>query len=160
MVINQSITVCSFSVDIAFSKWGIATKVYKRVNFKDLSFYQSLHAILFSTHFLIVVLHKLQVHVNMKILKKKKKRKKKKKKSWKKGYNVIMKAVEIEARGSVAGTLYQFPSQIRIKGRNRAKCIKRLIEIMENSSRWIWNKNIPWNNSKISPLNRHLIANA
>ena len=79
----------------------------------------------------------------------------------KKGYSMIMKAVETGARGFVAGTLYQFLSQIRTKGRNRAKCIKCLKEIMENSSMWIWNKrNIPWNNSKWSSLNWHLIANA
>ena len=52
----------------------------------------------------------------------------------KKGYSVIVKAVEIGARGFVASTLYQFLSQIGIKGRNRAKCIKHLIEITENSS--------------------------
>ena len=70
-------------------------------------------------------------------------------------YSVIVKAVEIGARGFVAGTQYQFLNQIRIKGRNRAKCIKHLIEITENSSVWIWNKrNIPWNNSKWSSLNR------
>ena len=59
----------------------------------------------------------------------------------KEGYSVIVKAVEIGVRGFVAGILNQFLSQIRIK---RAKCIKRLIEITENSSMWIWNKrNIP-----------------
>ena len=31
------------------------------------------------------------------------------------GYSVIVKAVEIGAKGFVAGTLYQFLSQIRIK---------------------------------------------
>ena len=62
---------------------------------------------------------------------------------------MIMKAVEIGARGFVAGTMYQFLSQIRIKEHNKAKCIKHLIEIMENSSMLIWNKrNILWNNSK------------
>ena len=61
----------------------------------------------------------------------------------KEGYSMIMKAVEL------GDTLYQFLGQIRIKGHNRAKCIKCLIEITENSSKWIWNKrNIPWNNSK------------
>ena len=65
------------------------------------------------------------------------------------GYSGIAKAVEMRARGFVAGTLYQFLGQIGIKGRNRAKCIRRLIEITENSSMWIWNKrNILWNNSK------------
>ena len=39
----------------------------------------------------------------------------------KEGYSSIMKAVEIGARSFVAGTLYQFLSQIRIKGCNRAK---------------------------------------
>ena len=34
----------------------------------------------------------------------------------KEGYRVIVKAVEIGARGFVAGTLYQFLSQIGIKG--------------------------------------------
>ena len=58
----------------------------------------------------------------------------------KEGYNVIMKTVEIGARGFVAGILYQFLSQIGIKGHNRAKCVKHLIEIMENSSMRIWNK--------------------
>ena len=57
----------------------------------------------------------------------------------KEGYSMIMKAAEIGARGFVTGTLYQFLNQIRIKGRNRAKCIKRLIETTENSSTWIWN---------------------
>ena len=67
----------------------------------------------------------------------------------KEGYSVIVKAVEIGARAFIAGILYQFLSQIKIKRHNRAKCIKRLIEIMENSSMWIWNqRNIPWNNSK------------
>ena len=56
------------------------------------------------------------------------------KKLEKEGYSVIMKAVEIGARGFVAGTLYQFLSQIGIKGHKRAKCIKHLIEITENSS--------------------------
>ena len=78
----------------------------------------------------------------------------------KEGYSVILKAVEIGARGFVAGTLYQLLSQIGIKGRNRAKCIKRLIEITENSSLWIRNKrNIPWNSSKWSSLKPHTIAN-
>ena len=36
----------------------------------------------------------------------------------KKGYNMIVKAVEIGAKGFVAGTLYQFLNQIGIKGRN------------------------------------------
>ena len=58
----------------------------------------------------------------------------------KEGYSVIMKTVEIGARGLVEGTLYQFQSQIRIKGRNRSKRIKRLREITENSSMWIWKK--------------------
>ena len=47
---------------------------------------------------------------------------------------MIVKAAEIGAKSFVAGTLYQFLSQIRIKGRNRAKRVKHLIEIMENSS--------------------------
>ena len=55
----------------------------------------------------------------------------------KEGYSMVLKAVEIGARGFVAGTLYQFLSQIGIKGCNRAKYIKCLIEIMENSSMWI-----------------------
>ena len=60
-----------------------------------------------------------------------------------------MKAVEIGARNFVVGILYQFLSQIGIKGHNRDKCIKCLMEITENSFMWIWNKrNIPWNNSK------------
>ena len=50
---------------------------------------------------------------------------------------MIVKAVEIGARGFVEGTLYQFLSQIGIKGRNRAICIKRLIEIKKNSFMWI-----------------------
>ena len=45
----------------------------------------------------------------------------------KEGHSIILKAVEIGAWGSIAGTLYQFLSQIGIKGRNRAKCLKRLI---------------------------------
>ena len=73
----------------------------------------------------------------------------KKKELEKEDYSVIMKAVEIGERGFVAGNLYQFLGQIGIKGRNRGKCIKRHIEIMENSSMWIWNKrNIPWINSR------------
>ena len=84
-----------------------------------------------------------------------------KKEQKKEGYSVIMKAMEIRARGFVAGTLYQFLSQISIKECNRAKCIKCLIEIVENNSMWIWKKrNIQWNNSKWSSLNCHSIANA
>ena len=51
----------------------------------------------------------------------------------KEGYSMIMKAVEIGTRGFVAAALYQFPSQIGIKGPNRAKSIKRFKEITENS---------------------------
>ena len=72
-----------------------------------------------------------------------------KKELGKEGYSVIVKAIEIGARGFVAGTLYQFLGHIRIRGRKRAKFIRRHIEITENSSIWIWNKiNISWNNSK------------
>ena len=72
-----------------------------------------------------------------------------KKEMKKEGYSMIVKAVEIEARGFVAGTLYQFLGQIKIKEYNRATCIKCLKEITENSSMWIWNKrNILRNNSK------------
>ena len=72
-----------------------------------------------------------------------------KKEMEKEGYSLIVKAVEIGAKGFVPGTLYQFLSQMGMKGQNRAKYIKRLIEITENSFMWIWNKrNIPWNNSK------------
>ena len=39
--------------------------------------------------------------------------------------------MEIGARGFVAGTLYQFLSQIGIKGHNRAKYRRCFIEIME-----------------------------
>ena len=55
----------------------------------------------------------------------------------KEGYSVIVKAVEKRARGFVAGTLYQFLGQIGIKGCNRVKCIRRFIEVTENSSMWI-----------------------
>ena len=66
----------------------------------------------------------------------------------KEGYSMIVKAVEIGARGFVVGTLYQFLGQTGIKGCNRAKWIKHFREITENSSMWISNKrNIPWNNS-------------
>ena len=62
---------------------------------------------------------------------------------------MIVKTVEIGARGFISGTLYEFLCQIGIKGHNRTKYIKHLIEIMENSSMWIWNKrNIQRNNSK------------
>ena len=64
----------------------------------------------------------------------------------KEGYSVTVKAVEIGARGFVAGTLYQFLGQIGINQRNRSKSMKRLTEITENCSMWIWNKrNVPWN---------------
>ena len=45
----------------------------------------------------------------------------------KKGYSVTVKAVEIGARGFVAGTLYQFLEQIGINRRNRIKSMKRFI---------------------------------
>ena len=54
-----------------------------------------------------------------------------KKEMEKEGCSVIVKAVEIRAKGFVTGTLYQCPSQIGIKGRNRTKFIKSLIEIAE-----------------------------
>ena len=64
-------------------------------------------------------------------------------------FSVIVKAVEIGARGFVAGTLYQFLGQIGISRRNRSKSMKRLTEITENCSMKIWNKrNVPWNISK------------
>ena len=78
----------------------------------------------------------------------------------KEGYSVIVKAVEIGAKGSVASNLYQFLDQIGTKDHNRAKFIKRLLQITKNSSMLICDKrNIPWKNSKWSPLNRHLIVN-
>ena len=58
----------------------------------------------------------------------------------KEGYSVTVKAVKMGARGFVAGNLNQFLGQIGIKGPNRPKCIRCLIEIMEN--------NFIWNNSK------------
>ena len=67
----------------------------------------------------------------------------------KEGYSVTVKAVEIGARGFVAGTLYQFLGQIGINRCNRSKSMKRLTEITENCSMWIWNKrNVQWNISK------------
>ena len=62
----------------------------------------------------------------------------------KEGYSVTVKAVEIGARGFVAGTLDQFLGQIGINRRNRSKSMKCLTEITENCSMWIWNKrNVP-----------------
>ena len=55
----------------------------------------------------------------------------------KEGFRMIVKAVEIGARGFKAGTQYQFMGQIGIKGCYRAECIRHLIEITENSSMWI-----------------------
>ena len=46
-----------------------------------------------------------------------------KKEMEKEEYTQIVKDVEIGARGFVAITLYQILRQIRIKGRNRVKCI-------------------------------------
>ena len=67
----------------------------------------------------------------------------------KEGYSITVKAMEIGARGFVAGTLYQFLGQIGINRCNRSKSMKRLTEITENCSMWIWNKrNVPWNISK------------
>ena len=67
----------------------------------------------------------------------------------KEGYSVTVRAVEVGARGFVSGTLYQFLGQIGIKGRNRTKSMKRLSEITENGSLWIWTKrNVPWSISK------------
>ena len=72
-----------------------------------------------------------------------------KKKTLKGSVCVIVKAVEMGARGLVAVTQNQFLGQIGIKGCNRIKCIGTLVEITENSSIWIWNKrNISWNNLK------------
>ena len=74
----------------------------------------------------------------------------------KEGYIIIVKVVEIGARGFVASTLYQFLGQIGINRRNRNKSMKRLTEIIENCSMWIWNKrNVPWN---ISKETRHSIT--
>ena len=57
----------------------------------------------------------------------------------KEGYGVIVKAVEIVARGFVASILYQFLGQIGINQRNRSKSTKPLTEITENISMWTWN---------------------
>ena len=64
----------------------------------------------------------------------------KKKRTGKEGYGAIVKAVEIGTRGFVAGTQYQFLSQIEIKGHNRAKCMKHFLKITQNSFMWKWNK--------------------
>ena len=53
------------------------------------------------------------------------------KKDLEKKSGMIVKAVEMGARGFVEASLYQF-----------------LLEITENSSMWIGNNNIPRNNSK------------
>ena len=67
----------------------------------------------------------------------------------KEGYSITVKAVEIRARGFVAGTLYQFLEQIGINRCNKSKSMKRLAEITENCSMWIWNKRkVLWNISK------------
>ena len=55
-------------------------------------------------------------------------------------FSVIVKAVEIGARGFVTGTLYQVLGQIGINRRNRSKSMKRLTEITKYCSMWIWNK--------------------
>ena len=49
-------------------------------------------------------------------------------------YSVSVNAVEIGARGFVAGPLYQFLDQIGINQCNRSKSMKRLTEITENCS--------------------------
>ena len=72
----------------------------------------------------------------------------------KEGYSVTVKAAEIGARGFVAGTLYQFLGQIGINRRNRSKSMKRLTEITENCSMWIWNKKTFQNKHVIASLAR------
>ena len=52
----------------------------------------------------------------------------------KEGYSVTVKAVEIGARGFIAGTLYQFLGQIGINRHYRSKSMIRFSEITETCS--------------------------
>ena len=57
-----------------------------------------------------------------------------------KGYSTKVMPVEVGARGFVAASTFKLMGQLGIKGRKRGTAIKRISEIAEKSSHWIWLK--------------------
>ena len=55
-------------------------------------------------------------------------------------YKVVVKPVEVGARGFIGSSVYDLLTKLSICGNKRTKALKLLAEIAENSSRWIWSR--------------------
>ena len=56
------------------------------------------------------------------------------------GYKAVVMPVEVGARGFVGSSVYDLLTKLSICGNKRTKAVKLLVEIAENSSRWIWSR--------------------
>ena len=56
------------------------------------------------------------------------------------GYKAVVMPVEIGARGFIGSSLYDLLIKLSIWGNKTTKALKLLVEIVENSSRWIWSR--------------------
>ena len=54
------------------------------------------------------------------------------------GYKAKVFAVEVGARGFVGKSVYQLLCQLNISSKTRKQAMKRLSEVAEKSSHWIW----------------------
>ena len=57
-----------------------------------------------------------------------------------KGYTTKVMPVEVGARGFVSASIFKLMGQLGIKERKRSSVIKRISEVAEKSSHWIWLK--------------------
>ncbi|GFR98737.1 polyprotein [Elysia marginata] len=56
------------------------------------------------------------------------------------GYRAKIMSIEIGARGFAGSSAYDLLRELSISGDKRTKALKLVAEIVENSSRWIWNR--------------------
>ena len=61
------------------------------------------------------------------------------------GYTALLRPVEVGARGFVGASMCQLLSQLGIRGHRRTKILKKLSEVAEKSSSWLWTmRNSKW----------------
>ena len=56
------------------------------------------------------------------------------------GNKAVVMPVEVGARGFIGTSVYDLLTKLTICGNKRTKALKLLVEIAENSSRWIWSR--------------------
>ena len=55
-------------------------------------------------------------------------------------YKAVVRPVEVGARGFIGSSVYNLLTKLSICGNKRKKALKLLVEIAENSSRWMWSR--------------------